>query len=833
MSLAALRRSLFAVLLLGSAAVAFGLGTDVMQALIIVEGDEGRSSAFVVKMEGRAYLVTNAHAIEGMRKIAFKNLSNEELAIGALEIADAADLVRAEVKGAAPSLTMLAQIEKKLKIGEEVVVAGNSEGAGVVRELAGKVTGLGPDRLEVDATFVPGNSGSPILLRATGEVIGVATYLRTPWFFRKPSSGKKDEPILSLNEVRRFGYRLDTVARWIVPKAPGGLLAEGLRLREFAEMDAAVRSVVWAGTSAVASMGGDPFVKNERKAASPHFRALAAAIDEFAEKYRAAKEPAEKRAPFLKLFEQLKAATLDDVRDVKTGDFSGYYAKLFDDQIERRKGLREWLEFQLKQAEKDAWVLGAPWTRDATPVVDVSKLNLTLTDRVDPAASVDTRHVVSYPAESQPSSLKNIYWVVENPAKKTRTIEMRSMNLRVVTPMNGVYRVSVEYRAGEATRRISNAIEFTIADIPAPNVEIDFEEAQPLTIAPGESAGPPDWTALAARTSSQQYVKTRLLGHEGGGKVLRDLPESGAVLVGFECVLEPFRRSSEIVHGLRPLFLTQRGVAAGTLWGDRTGNSTFRLLAKPGYAVGKVTGQSDGIALRCLKVRFDRMHGFKLNPQDSYESAWIGTFPDAEEASADTHGRLVVGIVGKHGGGLDGLRLVCLTDGLPNLSAAPPPTPPAVPANFGSIGEILSVVPPALLVNVDDPAQQATAAKALTASLGANAKGKPVTLRVKVERAEKIDSGAIRYRIKAPDQRAPSSRQMITRLWVYFPAETAPKGEVQIGSEITIAGTIGRCDVIVARTPQFNLDVQRARQIESAPVPGAISTDRDPGLRRE
>src|SRR5204863_3580947 len=90
----------------------------------------------------------------------------------------------------------------------EVVVLGNAEGAGVINPIKGRIVGLGPNLVEVDAPFQPGNSGSPIIHLKTGKVIGVATYLT----IRKYDSATKEaikEPI-----VRRFGYRLDSVKQW-------------------------------------------------------------------------------------------------------------------------------------------------------------------------------------------------------------------------------------------------------------------------------------------------------------------------------------------------------------------------------------------------------------------------------------------------------------------------------------------------------------------------------------------------------------------------------------------------------------------------------------------
>ena len=94
-----------------------------------------------------------------------------------------------------------------MRIDDAVVVLGNSGGAGVVTKIAGKIVGIGPDRIEVSAEFIPGNSGSPIIHVKTGQVIGIATYLTKRY---DEFSNNKKGPVV----VRRFGYRIDNVAAW-------------------------------------------------------------------------------------------------------------------------------------------------------------------------------------------------------------------------------------------------------------------------------------------------------------------------------------------------------------------------------------------------------------------------------------------------------------------------------------------------------------------------------------------------------------------------------------------------------------------------------------------
>ena len=93
-------------------------------------------------------------------------------------------------------------------IGESIAILGNSDGRGVVTEIRGHILGVGPQQIEVDAPFVIGNSGSPVLNRA-GRVVGVASYLRN---CRDNSDWSKKNT--RYNGIRRFAIRLSGI-RWI------------------------------------------------------------------------------------------------------------------------------------------------------------------------------------------------------------------------------------------------------------------------------------------------------------------------------------------------------------------------------------------------------------------------------------------------------------------------------------------------------------------------------------------------------------------------------------------------------------------------------------------
>jgi len=181
-------------------------GSGVLDSLVIIEVSSkaggGSGSGFVVDMEGKKYLVTNQHVIDCCDSISIRTLSNERISPVSVEISKSLDLIRMEITNNIPALSIRKDTPV---IGDDVTVYGNSDGGGVVTEIKGKVLGVGPNLVEVDAEFVQGNSGGPILSDNL-EVVGVASYAMLfkdaeNWL----SKGTR------FQEVRRYGYRIDAV----------------------------------------------------------------------------------------------------------------------------------------------------------------------------------------------------------------------------------------------------------------------------------------------------------------------------------------------------------------------------------------------------------------------------------------------------------------------------------------------------------------------------------------------------------------------------------------------------------------------------------------------
>ena len=174
-------------------------------AVIVAGGKAG--TGFVVREGRRTWLMTNAHVVRGQSPVRATMLDGTTLALGPCEFAAGRDLARFPLDGDRPALEIRPGLPD---VGERVTVLGNSDGRGVITELNGRVLGVGPTEIEIDATFTAGNSGSPVIDR-NGRVLAVASYLRN---CRNDRDWSKTNT--RFNGIRRFALRLAGI-RWERP----------------------------------------------------------------------------------------------------------------------------------------------------------------------------------------------------------------------------------------------------------------------------------------------------------------------------------------------------------------------------------------------------------------------------------------------------------------------------------------------------------------------------------------------------------------------------------------------------------------------------------------
>jgi hypothetical protein len=204
------------------------LPPEVLDAMVVISGKEGSGSGFICSFKGKNYIVTNQHVISGLTGARFQTRGGFRLQPTVWEVATDVDLVLMEVRDFPPSiepLHLLDDLSKQVSQGDTVTIPGNSEGHGVVTQTHGQLLAIGGQRVETDCPVYPGNSGSPIIHRKTGKVIGVLTEAELLILDEFTKHSFKDKKSAIKSEIRYFGYRMDTAADWR-PISPSALNSE-------------------------------------------------------------------------------------------------------------------------------------------------------------------------------------------------------------------------------------------------------------------------------------------------------------------------------------------------------------------------------------------------------------------------------------------------------------------------------------------------------------------------------------------------------------------------------------------------------------------------------
>jgi len=182
---------------------------DAIGCVVVFEGKSASGSGFLCNSEGQTYIYTNAHVISGNPGL--KIADSRGNSYQDIEYVEAAgkgfangDVVRLKLK--TPRQRALRLSEQQVLHDQDVMALGNSQGEGVVTVLRGEIAGVGPDKIEITADIVQGNSGGPIVDEETFEVVGISTY-----GVHKVDVWSKNT---ELDRVRRFGLRPANVRRW-------------------------------------------------------------------------------------------------------------------------------------------------------------------------------------------------------------------------------------------------------------------------------------------------------------------------------------------------------------------------------------------------------------------------------------------------------------------------------------------------------------------------------------------------------------------------------------------------------------------------------------------
>jgi S1-C subfamily serine protease len=215
---------------------------------------------------------------------------------------------------------------------------------------------------------------------------------------------------------------------------------------------------------------------------------------------------------------------------------------------------------------------------------------------------------------------------------------------------------------GDGKRTHSNNLEEIVRVAPR-------AAAQPATAIAGNPSG-----GQAQPGQAQPAAGARIFGGAFGPQ-FRDAAPPKGMLIGFDVGLGKWG-DKDIVGALRPIFVNEHGEEVkGELHGTDMSRSV-QVKAKKGYAVGGITAKSvaavDAFCLTFMKI--DKDH---LDPNDKYESEWVGDGGTLPPVNVSGNGKPAVGLAGcASGNSCTAFGLIFAPD-TPNPGVAGPVVPGA------------------------------------------------------------------------------------------------------------------------------------------------------------
>ena len=186
------------------------------RAIVLIKGDKGEGTGFLVKTKDGPAVITNIHVIADNPNLQITTTMGVLITPLSYKAAADRDLAMMPIKdGPYSYLALASDVSSVAQTGDDVITPGNSQGGEVMLNTGGKVLGLGPQRVEIDNPVYHGNSGGPVIHVNGGQVIGVVTEaikVDTSDELSKASFANRNSAIG--HTMRYFAYRLDTVPGW-------------------------------------------------------------------------------------------------------------------------------------------------------------------------------------------------------------------------------------------------------------------------------------------------------------------------------------------------------------------------------------------------------------------------------------------------------------------------------------------------------------------------------------------------------------------------------------------------------------------------------------------
>ncbi len=162
----------------------------------------------------------------------------------------------------------------------------------------------------------------------------------------------------------------------------------------------------------------------------------------------------------------------------------------------------------------------------------------------------------------------------------------------------------------------------------------------------------------AADTAAGTFRRTATVGGDDG-EGFEDIPWGHCRLIGLKLTTSAAPGAPDAtITSAQPIYAVGGDSMATKTYGKAT-DTVYRIVSKPGYAVGGIVSEG-GDRVSGLQVVFMRVREGQLDRTDSYVSDWIGGHRGIPEIRLGGDGKCVVGIIGGSGRELKRLGLVQL-----------------------------------------------------------------------------------------------------------------------------------------------------------------------------
>ncbi|HEX4141382.1 MAG TPA: serine protease [Candidatus Methylacidiphilales bacterium] len=179
------------------------------RAVVVIKGDAGEGTGFLVHGPDGPAVVTNLHVLAANPNVKIFTATGQQITTTGLKGASDRDLAMISIQDNHYSyLDLATDIAGTVQEGDEVLTPGIGGDGGILLGTRGEVLGVGLDRIEFTNPISHGSNGGPVFHLRSGRVIAVVTQVLKV----RAQDGMSQNP--AIGATRSAGLRVDTVPKW-------------------------------------------------------------------------------------------------------------------------------------------------------------------------------------------------------------------------------------------------------------------------------------------------------------------------------------------------------------------------------------------------------------------------------------------------------------------------------------------------------------------------------------------------------------------------------------------------------------------------------------------